>query len=56
MSELQAGERDWLILQLSLIKLHLLNETPEGSTRDELKTEPKRLVRLLWLDGAPEPS
>jgi hypothetical protein len=52
--ELPAGERDWLIMQLNQVS-STLNETPDGPAHDELKADLKRLVRLLWLDGEPEP-
>jgi hypothetical protein len=53
--ELTAGERDRLIMQLNQAAI-CLNETTDEPARGKLKAELRRLVRLLWLDGEPEPS
>ena len=53
--ELTAEDRNGLIKQLNRVAVNL-NEAVDGPARGELKAELRRLVRLLWLDGEPEPS
>jgi hypothetical protein len=54
MSELTQEKRDGLIEQAAVVST-LLARTPDGPARDDLKAELRRLARLLWLDGKPEP-
>jgi hypothetical protein len=53
-SDLTNEERKGLIEQLCLISTRL-TESQEGPARDDVKEELRQVVRLLWLDGKPEP-
>ena len=54
MSELTQEKRDGLIEQLALASARLVG-IPDGPAQDDLQAELRRLARLLWLDGKPDP-
>jgi len=54
MTELSQEKRDELIKQLSAVSTRL-GQILDGPARSDLKAEVRRLTRLLWLDGKPEP-